>query len=110
MTLKSLRNDATPPISASVSSAPSAPSDAAAKKRHRITIQREVIVLLAMLVFNLLFTQHFWSLQTFNVNMTQVVTIVIVGIGMTLVVATGVSTCPWARRWRFPARWRRCCS
>ena len=59
------------------------------KKKHRITIQREIAVLLAMIVFNLLFTQHFWSLQTFNVNLTQVVTIVIVGIGMTLVVATG---------------------
>ena len=42
-----------------------------------------------MVLFNLIFTPHFWSLQTFNVNMTQVVTIVIVGIGMTLVVATG---------------------
>src|ERR1700684_1169006 len=62
---------------------------AAPKKKHRITIQREIAVLLAMIVFNLLFTQHFWSLQTFNVNLTQVVTIVIVGIGMTLVVATG---------------------
>jgi ribose/xylose/arabinose/galactoside ABC-type transport system permease subunit len=62
---------------------------AAQKKKHRITIQREIAVLLAMIVFNLLFTQHFWSLQTFNVNLTQVVTIVIVGIGMTLVVATG---------------------
>jgi galactofuranose transport system permease protein len=61
----------------------------AQKKKHRITIQREIAVLLAMVVFNLLFTQHFWSLQTFNVNLTQVVTIVIVGIGMTLVVATG---------------------
>jgi galactofuranose transport system permease protein len=62
---------------------------AAQKKKHRITIQREIAVLLAMILFNLLFTQHFWSLQTFNVNLTQVVTIVIVGIGMTLVVATG---------------------
>src|SRR5476651_1208840 len=62
---------------------------AAQKKKYRITIQREIAVLLAMIVFNLLFTQHFWSLQTFNVNLTQVVTIVIVGIGMTLVVATG---------------------
>jgi len=62
---------------------------AAQKKKHRITIQREIAVLLAMIVFNLLFTQRFWSLQTFNVNLTQVVTIVIVGIGMTLVVATG---------------------
>jgi len=61
----------------------------AQKKKYRITIQREIAVLLAMIVFNLLFTQHFWSLQTFNVNLTQVVTIVIVGIGMTLVVATG---------------------
>jgi ribose/xylose/arabinose/galactoside ABC-type transport system permease subunit len=62
---------------------------AAQKKKYRITIQREIAVLVAMIVFNLLFTQHFWSLQTFNVNLTQVVTIVIVGIGMTLVVATG---------------------
>ncbi len=59
------------------------------KRKNRITVQREIAVLLAMIVFNLLFTQHFWSLQTFNVNLTQVVTIVIVGIGMTLVVATG---------------------
>jgi ribose/xylose/arabinose/galactoside ABC-type transport system permease subunit len=62
---------------------------AASKKKYRITVQREIAVLLAMIVFDLLFTQHFWSLQTFNVNLTQVVTIVIVGIGMTLVVATG---------------------
>ena len=59
------------------------------KKRRGIAIQREIVVLLAMIVFNLIFTDHFWSLQTFNVNLTQVVTIVIVGIGMTLVVATG---------------------
>jgi galactofuranose transport system permease protein len=59
------------------------------KKKRGVAIQREVAVLLAMIVFNLLFTQHFVSLQTFNVNLTQVVTIVIVGIGMTLVVATG---------------------
>jgi len=59
------------------------------KKRRSVAIQREIVVLVAMIVFNLLFTQHFVSLQTFNVNLTQVVTIVIVGIGMTLVVATG---------------------
>lgn len=57
--------------------------------KYRLPVTRELVVLLLLLVFNLLFTQHFWSLQTFNVNMTQVVTIVIVGIGMTLVVATG---------------------
>jgi galactofuranose transport system permease protein len=59
------------------------------KKKRGIAIQREIAVLVAMIVFNLIFTQHFLSLQTFNVNLTQVVTIVIVGIGMTLVVATG---------------------
>jgi len=87
--LKSLGNQAAQPLAAQTPL--SAPDGAAQqqKKRHRITIQREIIVLLAMLVFNLLFTQHFWSLQTFNVNLTQVVTIVIVGIDMTLVVATG---------------------
>lgn len=79
----SLRNDAAPLTT-------TAPAPATTvKKRRRVAIQREIVVLLAMLVFNLLFTQHFWSLQTFNVNLTQVVTIVIVGIGMTLVVATG---------------------
>ncbi|BAN27216.1 ABC transporter permease [Caballeronia insecticola] len=62
---------------------------ATVKKKRGVAIQREIVVLLAMIVFNLIFTQHFVSLQTFNVNLTQVVTIVIVGIGMTLVVATG---------------------
>jgi ribose/xylose/arabinose/galactoside ABC-type transport system permease subunit len=62
---------------------------AAPRQKRRITVQRELAVLLAMILFNLLLTPHFWSLQTFNVNLTQVVTIVIVGIGMTLVVATG---------------------
>ncbi|MDR5827542.1 ABC transporter permease [Caballeronia sp. LP006] len=61
----------------------------ARKKKRGVAIQREIVVLVAMILFNLLFTDHFWSLQTFNVNLTQVVTIVIVGIGMTLVVATG---------------------
>ena len=88
--LKTLGNQAAQPLAAQTPlSAPDSAAQQQAKKRHRVTIQREVIVLLAMLVFNLLFTQHFWSLQTFNVNLTQVVTIVIVGIGMTLVVATG---------------------
>ncbi|WP_244817617.1 ABC transporter permease [Caballeronia sp. Lep1P3] len=70
------------PLAADTQGAPST-------KKRGIAIQREIVVLLAMIVFNLIFTEHFWSLQTFNVNLTQVVTIVIVGIGMTLVVATG---------------------
>jgi ribose transport system permease protein len=46
------------------------------------------LALIGLLVFNLLFTPHFASLQTFNVNMTQVAPIVIVAVGMTLVIAT----------------------
>src|SRR3954470_16979137 len=45
---------------------------------------------LAVLIgFNVAFTPHFVSWQTLNVNLTQVATIVIVGVGMTLVIATG---------------------
>jgi ribose transport system permease protein len=46
-------------------------------------------VLLLLLLFNLLVTPNFLTLQTLNVNLTQVATIVIVATGMTLVVATG---------------------
>jgi len=45
--------------------------------------------LLALLVFNFAVTPHFASFQTLNVNLTQVATIVIVSVGMTLVIATG---------------------
>ena len=45
--------------------------------------------LLALLVFNVVWTPHFLSVQTLNVNLTQVATIVIVSVGMTLVIATG---------------------
>ena len=45
--------------------------------------------LILLIVFNLVFTKHFISFQTLNVNLTQVATIVIVGVGMTLVIATG---------------------
>ncbi|KPC50778.1 ABC transporter permease [Amantichitinum ursilacus] len=45
--------------------------------------------LVLLLLFNLCFTDHFLSLQTLNINMTQVSTIVIVAVGMTMVIATG---------------------
>ena len=45
--------------------------------------------LIALIAFNFAFTNHFASIQTLNVNLTQVATIVIVGVGMTLVIATG---------------------
>ena len=47
------------------------------------------MALFALIVFNIIFTNHFLSMQTLNVNLTQVATIVIVGVGMTLVIATG---------------------
>lgn len=52
-------------------------------------VPRVWLALAALLLFNLAFTGNFLSLQTFNVNLTQVATIVIVALGMTLVVATG---------------------
>ena len=45
--------------------------------------------LIVLLAFNMAVTPHFLSLQTLNVNLTQVATIVIVSVGMTLVIATG---------------------
>ncbi|HZY67743.1 MAG TPA: ABC transporter permease, partial [Devosia sp.] len=48
-----------------------------------------LIALLVLIVFNLFFTRNFATLQTLNVNLTQVCTIVIVATGMTLVIATG---------------------
>ncbi|MDW5312558.1 ABC transporter permease [Rhizobium sp. PL01] len=42
-----------------------------------------------LVVFNLIVTPNFLSWQTLNVNLTQVATIVIVAVGMTLVIATG---------------------
>ncbi|WP_407542348.1 ABC transporter permease (plasmid) [Deinococcus radiomollis] len=48
-----------------------------------------ILILLGLLIFNALFTPHFVSVQTLNVNLTQVATIIIVAMGMTLVIATG---------------------
>jgi galactofuranose transport system permease protein len=45
--------------------------------------------LIVLLAFNFAVTPHFASLQTLNVNLTQVATIVVVSVGMTLVIATG---------------------
>ncbi len=48
-----------------------------------------VVALLALLVFNAAFTPNFLQLQTLFVNISQVATIAIVAVGMTLVIATG---------------------
>ena len=47
------------------------------------------IALVALLAFNSFFTRGFLTLQTLDINLTQVAPIVIVAIGMALVVATG---------------------
>ncbi|WP_108397606.1 ABC transporter permease [Devosia submarina] len=48
-----------------------------------------LVALALLIVFNLIFTRNFATLQTLNVNLTQVCTIVIVAIGMTMVIGTG---------------------
>lgn len=48
-----------------------------------------LIALIALILFNLVFTPNFATIQTLNVNLTQVAAIAIVATGMTLVIATG---------------------
>jgi len=56
----------------------------------QLTRRYGALAALALLIaFNVVVTRHFVSLQTLNVNLTQVCNIVIVGVGMTLVIATG---------------------
>ena len=45
--------------------------------------------LIALIVVNLAITRDFASWRTLDINLTQVASIVIVGVGMTLVIATG---------------------
>lgn len=48
-----------------------------------------LIALVLLIALNLAVTPHFATMQTVSVNLTQICTIVIVGVGMTLVIATG---------------------
>ena len=48
-----------------------------------------LVALILLILFNLAVTPNFATMQTLSVNLTQVCTIVIVGVGMTLVIATG---------------------
>jgi simple sugar transport system permease protein/ribose transport system permease protein len=48
-----------------------------------------LIALALIVLFNVFFTPNFLTLNTFNANLTQVATIIIVGVGMTFVIATG---------------------
>ena len=57
--------------------------------RDRIRGHGALIAVVALLAFNALVTPNFLQLQTFFVNISQVATIAIVAMGMTLVIATG---------------------
>ena len=48
-----------------------------------------LVALTALILFNFAVTPNFATMQTLSVNLTQVCSIVIVGVGMTLVIATG---------------------
>jgi galactofuranose transport system permease protein len=54
-----------------------------------ITRYGALVALTLLILFNLAVTPNFATMQTLSVNLTQVCTIVIVGVGMTLVIATG---------------------
>ncbi|MFB9993164.1 ABC transporter permease [Deinococcus oregonensis] len=64
------------------------PAPALRPHRKSIPLLGPLLALLALLLFNIFFTPNFLTAQTLNVNLTQVATIVIVGVGMTLVIAT----------------------
>lgn len=51
--------------------------------------QGALIALILLVLFNVFFTDNFMTASAWRLNLTQVATIVIVGVGMTLVIATG---------------------
>jgi ribose/xylose/arabinose/galactoside ABC-type transport system permease subunit len=69
----------------------SAPGERAARPNMAQFLSRygTFAAFILLIVFNLIVTPNFLSWQTLNVNLTQVATIVIVAVGMTLVIATG---------------------
>jgi galactofuranose transport system permease protein len=70
-------------------------SDAAAGRSSGLALSvffrryAALAALIVLLIVNFAVTPNFASWQTLNVNLTQVATIVIVSVGMTLVIATG---------------------
>lgn len=68
---------------------PTAAPPGARRKGPVSTLLGPLVALALLLVFNALFTPNFLTVQTLNVNLTQVATTVIVAVGMTLVIATG---------------------
>ncbi len=67
---------------------PETPS-ASASMIRLIRSHGTLFALIALILVNIVITPNFLQLQTFYVNLTQVATIAIVAIGMTLVIASG---------------------
>ena len=85
--------ETSPPTLAPSGAAGISPPDTPPATRFRPTLQIRrfgaLIALAALVLLNLAVTPHFATMQTLSVNLTQICTIVIVGVGMTLVIATG---------------------
>lgn len=58
-------------------------------RKHVSARNGALIGLLLLIVFNLIVTPNFATMQTLNINLTQVCTIAIVAVGMTLVIGSG---------------------
>lgn len=68
---------------------PAALPPKARRRRTSTPLLGPLVALVLLFLFNALFTPNFLTTQTLNVNLTQVATVVIVAVGMTLVIATG---------------------
>jgi ribose/xylose/arabinose/galactoside ABC-type transport system permease subunit len=77
------------PVGQGVTAGLTAPGLASTRVPDFLRTYSALVALAVLLVYNLLFTANFVSLGTFNANLTQVATIVIVAVGMTFVIATG---------------------
>src|ERR671917_447471 len=78
------------PMAETATTAPSGAPRAARLDWRAFLMRYGTLLALGLLIaFNLAFTPNFATWQTLNVNLTQVCAIVIVGVGMTLVIATG---------------------
>jgi ribose/xylose/arabinose/galactoside ABC-type transport system permease subunit len=71
------------------SASPASASPATARALRLLRRHGGVVALLALVLVNIAITPNFLQLQTLFVNISQVATIAIVAIGMTLVIATG---------------------
>lgn len=75
-----------------VAAAPRTVAARSARKTYGLPFlkrQATLTALIVLVLFNLFFTPHFATWETLYVNLTQVCTIVIVGVGMTLVIGSG---------------------